>query len=91
MTNEEYRKTQTAILNLSKEICKLDIVDFLAQMNLAETAGPILDPTLYRRAQHNLEAMRELAKCFLPVPGAMDKLLYAALKTSAQESLYERD
>ena len=64
MTGTEYELTQTALLTIVRVIgvYKLDWDDFLERIELADAAGPVLDPTLYRNGQANMHKIRELAR-----------------------------
>lgn len=61
MTEEEYTRTQTALLQLGQVVAGLDLEGFLAMISRAETMGPIMDPTLYRDAADNIQALKALA------------------------------
>jgi len=61
MENKEYLAVQTAIMNIGTQLEGLDLEAFLRQIGRADTMGPILDPTLYRKAQNRLSAIREFA------------------------------
>lgn len=66
MTDEEYSETQTAIIIIAQFVNDLDLVAFLERISLAETLGPIVDPTLYREAAGKLSDVKSLAQALRP-------------------------
>lgn len=84
ISKDEYIKTQLAILNTAKTIAGLDLPGFLAQINRAEAVSPMIDPTMYRKAQDNLQAIKKLAQALLPVKKAYQELFDAVIKTAAR-------
>jgi hypothetical protein len=61
MTDDEYRQTQRKLMRLAVEVQGLDFQGFLERIAEAESAGPVLDPTLYRRGAAALAAVKEVA------------------------------
>lgn len=62
MSDEEYRECQHALMNLAQVALLMpDLGSFLQRIGTALAVGPILDPTLYRRAGGDLERIKELA------------------------------
>jgi len=61
MNDAEYLQTQMQVLLLAGLLLQLDLPAFLHRIEAAEALGPVLDPTLYRRAADNLAALRETA------------------------------
>ncbi len=82
MNGKQYLETQMALITLGKRLEQLDLEDFLSAISKAESVGPILDPTLYRRAQDNLNAIRELAKSFLAAQVQFEIVKENVLKTN---------
>lgn len=62
MTNEEYQNTQIQLQMIGEVVSRLDLAGFLNRIDRAETMGPILDPTLYRRAALGLDKIQTLAR-----------------------------
>jgi len=62
MKKEQYLATQELLLALSRQILMLPLKKFIEAIDLAETLGPVLDPTLYRQGADNLSAIRVLAR-----------------------------
>jgi hypothetical protein len=58
----EYQDTQDRLLCAALDVVGLPVDRFLEAAALADTSGPVLDPTLYRQAAGNLAAVRELAE-----------------------------
>lgn len=61
LTEDEYMMTQALLLNAARIIRLLPLRDFLMAIELAETTGPILDPTLWRAAAGTLEEIKNMA------------------------------
>lgn len=61
MTNEKYQHVQDCLLSIAEMVIGLDLDRFLARIEQAESIGPIVDPTLYRRASKDLSEIKELA------------------------------
>jgi hypothetical protein len=74
MEDAEYLATQTKIGILIPLVRDLPLREFLGWINRAETVGPILHPTLYRQAMHNLETIKGLARALLPFQEEVNKL-----------------
>ena len=67
MTNEDYIMTQQHVVLLARIAAQLDIQGFLSRIDLAETVGPILDPTLFRDAMNGLGNIKALARAARPL------------------------
>lgn len=61
MTKAEYVATQQQLLWLAGLVSTLDLDGFLRCIGSAESLGPILDPTLYRRGSLKLDAIKRIA------------------------------
>lgn len=61
MTDKQYKATQDRMIELAIEMEKLDFLGYIERNSLADTTGPILNPTLYRDAAPNMQALRQLA------------------------------
>lgn len=62
MTNNEYEMTQQMLVNAACIIGQLDLDEFLERINVADTLGAVLDPTLYRKGHRRLDKIKELAR-----------------------------
>ena len=62
MTDEQYLQTQRKLIRLAIEVHGLDFDGFLARIREAETAGPVVDPTLFRRGASALSAVKAVAE-----------------------------
>lgn len=74
MENDEYATTQAMLVHIRRVLENLRLPEFLEAIERAQAMGPILDPTLYRRAGGELSKIRALAEhalrmrsCELPV------------------------
>jgi hypothetical protein len=61
MNIDEYQITQTTILLIAGIVRTMDLDGFIQAASLAESAGPIIDPTLYRLAASKLQTIKDLA------------------------------
>lgn len=62
MKDEEYLRTQKALVGVSIELVDLDFDGFISRINMSETLGPILDPTLYRMAGERLAQIKKVVE-----------------------------
>ncbi len=74
MTNEEYKATQDLLLQAGRMVDVLDLNGFRDRIRSADSIGSILDPTLYRNAHRNLQAIDELAAAGIRLKGAFQTL-----------------
>lgn len=81
MDSKEYLRTQATIVNMGLALRNLDLTGFLNQITKAETLAPMIDPTMYKKAQDNLTAIKKLATALLPVQLAFEEVWDAVLKT----------
>lgn len=93
MTDEEYLKTQRTLMRMSVEVQGLDLEGFLRRIGEAESAAPVLDPTLYRRGTEALESVKQIALAAQQVQAAYESnprsLLGAVLDAYTREELAE--
>lgn len=61
MNDADYTSTQYQLMILATIVSGLDLDGFLKRIDMAEAAGPILDPTMYRAAMTNLNSIKRLA------------------------------
>lgn len=83
MKPQEYMNTQTDLIAIGRTVDKLDLNAFLKSIGNAETLAPIMDPTMYRKAQANLHSIKKLAESLLPVQVAFRELRGTVLETAA--------
>ena len=65
MSNDEYLATQEALIELAEKVVWLDLQGFLQRLEIAEAAGPVLAPELWRAASATTSAFRRLADAAL--------------------------
>ena len=74
MTNEEYQQYLEQIVLLAGMIRLIPLKGFLDRISMAETLGPLLDPTLYSQAGANLATIREMASRLYEIQRWLDIL-----------------
>ncbi len=84
LTNEEYQKTQDALVELCKDVLMLDLVGFLDRIERTEAAGPIVDPTLWIKGAPRLEAIKRCAVALRGFQGAAEELRLLVLDEIAR-------
>lgn len=65
MSSAEYEATQQNLVFIAHLINQCDLHGFLESIEIAESVGPILDPTLYRKFMKKLESVKRLAQAAL--------------------------
>ncbi len=78
ISEEDYIQTQHSLTTLASIVADMQLVAFINQANLAETLGPILDPTLYREAGQELNDVKALAESLLPFQNEIKRQLRKA-------------
>ena len=69
MDDAVYIETQAQLVTLCLLVASLPDLDrFLARIGTAEAVGPLLDPTLYRKAAPKLGQVREIANAARGAP-----------------------
>jgi hypothetical protein len=63
----EYRTAITTIALCARMIAEHDLPKLLADIEHADSVGPILDPTLWRDKHRAMEQDREILKAALPL------------------------
>ena len=74
ITDDEYTIVQDQLLMLARLVRGLPLTKFLTAISLAETTGPVLDPTLYKKAMGNLEEIKCMAQGALKFQQALPQL-----------------
>jgi len=75
MNDTEYLRTQEQILLLASMLLDLDLPEFLNRIEMAEAAGPLFNPSLYRQAAGNLADLREVALILNTAKKSLQKLV----------------
>jgi hypothetical protein len=88
MERDVYMKTQLEVIKIAKQINELPLERFLSAIQHAETVAPLIDPTMYRKAQDNLRAIKDLAKEMLPIKEKFGKLFQAVVETAMRGDMY---
>lgn len=87
MKANEYAATQVAIIQLGRQIKKLPLEAFIKIIVNSETLSPMIDPTLFMKAQDNLRAVKKLAKAFKEVQEAFAECEETVFKTAVRENM----
>lgn len=67
MSEEEYTQTQHTIQMIAGLVADLPLEEFIAIVEQAQAAGPVLDPTRWRQATDNLARLETMADGLLTV------------------------
>ena len=59
---EIYQATQALLLSLARQVRLLPLEKFLESIETAEAVGPLVNPTLYIKAAHNLDEIKKMAE-----------------------------
>jgi len=78
ISEEDYAQTQHSLTTLASIVKDMQLVGFINQANLAESIGPILDPTLYREARQQLNDVKALGESLLPFQNEIKRQLKKA-------------
>lgn len=90
MTSWEYEAAAKQLCLLGHLSLGLDLSNVLNLLNLADTIGPIVDPTAYRAGMRNVQDVRDLAEALQPFQDAARRLLRASPPAPSTEG-GERD
>lgn len=82
MKASKYMETQNQLINIGRALDTLDLDGFLRSISKAEALAPMLDPTMYRKAQANLQGLKRLAESLRPAQTAFAELRGAVLETA---------
>lgn len=85
MTKDEYMKTQIELIEIGKRISLLRLHEFVEMISHSETAGPIVDPTLWRRASDNLRSLKRFAECLMRPQVAFAEFQQKVVNTAVAE------
>jgi hypothetical protein len=82
MEKEKYLQTQMTLFAIGRAVHEMALSEFLAQIGSAETISPVLDPTLYRKAKDNLDAIKALAEALVPFKAQFEKMYIEMMKNA---------
>lgn len=74
MNRKQYTQVQLQLQVLAHAVKDIPLYEFIQAIERAETFGPIVDPTLYRRGIGSLTKIKQLAESLLPFKRAVEKL-----------------
>lgn len=74
MNNDEYQSTQKRLVIMANQIEEMDLDGFLDRIEVADTMGSILDPTLYMRTIDDMNRVKRLAKAFKNVQSVFKEI-----------------
>lgn len=72
------------MIHIGKTVERVDLDEFLKAINQAQAAAPMLDPTLYRKASRNLDAIKKLATIMKTYQVAFRETFDAMVKTAIE-------
>lgn len=81
MDGKTYVETQMRLIEMGKIADSLDLNAFLKCISNAETVAPMIDPTLYMKAQANMTAIKKLAHAAVQVQAAYVETYKAVMET----------
>ena len=61
MDRDEYELIQNQIMLLGSAVKDLDLDDFIAEIDHADTVGPFIDPTMWIKGHDTMYQIRQLA------------------------------
>ncbi len=82
MSPKDYMRVQVALINIGQQLGSLPLDEFLTAIKKAEATAPIIDPTLYRRGQANLTAIKRFAQFLNMAKVDFEALRMTMLKTA---------
>lgn len=74
MTDQEYEVTQHMLIVAGHTVKTLDLNAFRDRIAKAQAVGPVLDPTLWIKANQRLDLINELAGAAIRMKTAMHNL-----------------
>ena len=75
-----YRTTQEQLVFLARFVDGMPLDAFLQRLEEADVLGPLLDPSLYMRAGHELDTVRDIARAAREFQAALRKIRERAAK-----------
>jgi hypothetical protein len=86
MNASDYMKIQTTLMQVGRMLAPLDLDGFIAQIKRTHGLAPVIDPTLYRKAQNNLSALEDVAIVAATYQDVMNELSKVVLQTAVSNS-----
>lgn len=80
MKEHEYKLAQEQVLLVAGMVENIELEKMLECMSMADAAGPVVDPTLYRQAAGNMALLRRLAELLLAVKNEVKRQRGAELR-----------
>ncbi len=71
ITKEKYIETQQQLLLLAGIVRDMPLSEFLAAAERADAFGPVLDPSLWKAGQQNLETIKKMARGLAVFQGSL--------------------
>jgi len=62
MNEGEYLQTQNQIMTVAGLVAEMPLCEFIAAAEKADVVGPIVDPTLWIKAEDNLGTLLDIAR-----------------------------
>ena len=84
MDRDEYSAIQTLLIGQAGVIEYLDLQGFIQMENQADSIGPIIDPTLYRKGHRRMAKIRALASAYTGVQKAYRELKELIIEEEAR-------
>ncbi len=88
MEGKDYITTQMRLIEIGKIADSLDLDAFLKCISNAETVAPLVDPTLYRKAADNMNAIKQLAEAAKKLKHAYGVTYKAVMETMLRGDMY---
>jgi hypothetical protein len=74
VTDDKYIETQSCVLAIARLALGLDLSGFIARIDQAEAAGPILDPSLYRDTATLVADLKRMAQDLQPFQATVQEI-----------------
>ena len=74
MTDAEYMRCQTELLDLARRLARLKLVAFLARIEECEAVAPLVQPSAYQRGYAALGRIKRLARAAAEVQNRYEAL-----------------
>jgi hypothetical protein len=74
LDEEVYKATQVMLLNMAAIVRGMPLAQFINTISVAETTGPMLDPTLWRDAHGKMDEIKEMARGLLSFQNSLPKM-----------------
>lgn len=74
MEREEYTMALELVFSIARMVSPLPLKEMLEMIELSETLGPIVDPTLWRNMHQGLDQLKELLRGLRAFQQVVEKL-----------------